>query len=346
MKYIEFQKSIKNGDISPVYIFTGEETYLLDKAIEHLVELFMTPEARTINLANLDGKTSGLDDLKASCETLPFMSHRRVTILRGVEAFLDKESVSEELLKYVKGLGEHQILIVNDRDGKVKKNSKLYRHINKDGGAVVFDKLRGKDLSDWVQGKLAERGKNISYADLSYLIQQSSYNSRNISTTLYDLDNEIKKLSDYSTGKSIDRTVLDQVLIKPLDKNIFDFLGAVGKNDTDRAMEVFNEIYLMNEPIPRILYMISRQFRLLLGYVTYREKGYGSGEIQEKLRIKPYEFGKIAAQGNGMDQNRLRDILEDILQTDRNLKTRSSDQRLEMEILIVKLTSGGKTYRN
>jgi DNA polymerase-3 subunit delta len=244
-------------------------------------------------------------------------------------------------LKYIKNLGDHQVLLINDRDGKVKKNSKLYRYLNKSGGTVVFEKLKGKDLTDWILAKLAERDKSMSYADLNYFIQQSSYNSRNISTTLYDLDNEIKKLSDFANGKNIDRSTLDQVLIKPLDKNIFDFLGAVGKNDTDRAMEVFNEIYLMNEPVPRILFMISRQFRLLLGYVTYREKGYGSGEIQEKLKIKPYEFGKIAAQGNGMDQDRLRDILEEILQTDRKLKTTSSDQRLEMEMLIVKLTAGG-----
>jgi DNA polymerase-3 subunit delta len=341
MKYIELRNSVKNGNINPIYIFTGDETYLLDRALEHMVGVFMTPEGRTINLENLDGKSSGLDDLRASCETLPFMSERRVTILRSPEALLDKESVADEFLKYIKNLGDHQVLLINDRDGKVKKNSKLYRYLNKAGGTVVFEKLKGKDLTDWILGKLAERDKSMSYADLNYFIQQSSYNSRNISTTLYDLDNEIKKLSDFANGKNIDRSTLDQVLIKPLDKNIFDFLGAVGKNDTDRAMEVFNEIYLMNEPVPRILFMISRQFRLLLGYVTYREKGYGSGEIQEKLKIKPYEFGKIAAQGNGMDQDRLRDILEEILQTDRKLKTTSSDQRLEMEMLIVKLTAGG-----
>lgn len=340
MNYDEFRSSISKGNINPVYVFTGEETYVLDLAVEYLIQVFMTDDQRTLNLSNIEGKTSGLDDLKASCETLPFMSQRRITILRSPEALIDKESDSDNLLNYINSLGDHQVLLINDRNGKIKKNTKLYRHLNKMGSAVVFDKLKGKDLTDWVQGRLSGRAKAMSYADMNYFIQQSSYSSRNISTTLYDLDNEIKKLSDYTSGKTIDRTTLDSVLIKPLDKNIFDFLGAVGNNDSDRAMEVFNDIYLMNEPVPRILYMISRQFRLLLGYVVYKEKGYASGEIQEKLRIKPYEFGKIAAQGNQMNQKRLRGILEDILQTDKNLKTLSSDQRLEMEILIIKLTKG------
>jgi DNA polymerase-3 subunit delta len=95
MKYIELRNSVKNGNINPIYIFTGDETYLLDRALEHMVGVFMTPEGRTINLENLDGKSSGLDDLRASCETLPFMSERRVTILRSPEALLDKESVAD-----------------------------------------------------------------------------------------------------------------------------------------------------------------------------------------------------------------------------------------------------------
>ncbi len=340
MNYDEFRSSISKGNVNPVYVFTGEETYILDMAVEYLIQVFITTDQKTLNLSNIEGKTSGLDDLKASCETLPFMSQRRVTLLRTPEALIDKESDSDNLLNYIKSLGDHQVLLINDRNVKIKKNTKLYRHLNKTGSAVVFDKLKGKDLTDWVRGRLSGREKDMSYTDMNYFIQQCSYSSRNISTTLYDLDNEIKKLSDYTSGKTIDRNTLDSVLIKPLDKNIFDFLGAVGSNDSDRAMEVFNDIYLMNEPIPRILYMISRQFRLLLGYVVYKEKGYASGEIQEKLRIKPYEFGKIAAQGNQMNQKRLRGILEDILQTDKNLKTLSSDQRLEMEILIIKLTKG------
>ncbi|MGM0395458.1 MAG: DNA polymerase III subunit delta [Bacillota bacterium] len=340
MKYQEYSRFIEKENINPVYIFTGDETYLLDKAVEHTIQKFMTSDGRTLNLSYLDGKFSGLDELKASCETLPFMSERRVIVLRNPELLADRDSDSDELIGYIKRLGNHQLLIINDRDGKLKKNSKIYRYLNKIGSAVQFEKLRGKELTDWVKKQLAENNREMSFADMNYFIQQSSYSSRNITTTLYDLKNEIKKLSDYSGGKSIDRSTLERVLIKTLDKNIFDFLGAVGKKDPDRAMEIFNEIYLMNEPVPRILFMISRQFRLLLGYVVYREKGYGAGEIQEKLRIKPYEFGKISVQGNQMSQKRLREILEDILETDRKLKTSSSDQRLEMEMLIIRLTSG------
>lgn len=338
MNYNEFMNSIEKGKINPIYIITGEETYLLDKVLEIIIQTFMTTEQRAINLLNIDGKTSGFEDLKASCETLPLMSQRRITVLRSPEYLVDKEAEAAELLEYIKTLGDHQLLVINDRENKIKKNTKLYRYLSKIGSAVSFERIKGKDLSDWITSQLKNNGKDISYSDLNYFIQQSSYSSRNITMNLYDLENEIKKLCDFSTGKRISKSTLDMVLIKTLDKNIFDFLGAVGRKDPDKAMDVFNEIYQMNEPVPKILFMISRQFRLLLGYVVYKNKGYSTAEIQDKLKIKPYEFSKISAQGNRMNPKRIRAILEDILETDKKLKTTSTNQRLEMEMLIIRLT--------
>lgn len=338
MNYREFYKSIESEDIRPVYIFTGEEVWLHDKALDFLIGKLLTPQEATINHTNLDGRTADLEDLKSSCETLPFLAARRATVLKNPEMLVDRLNDPEDLLEYIRQLGDHQVLVISDRDNKVKKNTRLYRNLNKQGNAVLFDKIKGKELTDWVLRELEINGKTMDYGDMNYFIQQSGYLSRNIDMSLYELQNEIKKLSDYSAGDKIQRTTLDQVLIKPLDKNIFDFLGAVGNSDVDKAMAVFNEIYLMNEPVPKILFMISRQFRLLLGYVVYRDKGYNPSAIQEKLGIKPYEFGKIAEQAKGSNERELRRMLEEILHTDKRLKTVSTDQKLEMEMLIVKLT--------
>lgn len=338
MNYSEFKNSIEKGKINPIYIITGEETYLLDKALERIIQTFMTVDQRTINLFNIDGKISGVEDLKASCETLPFMSQRRITVLRSPEYLVEKETEAAELLEYIKTLGDHQLLVINDRENKIKKNTKLFRYLSKIGSSVLFQRIKGRELSEWIISQLKNNGKDISYSNLNYFIQQSSYSSRNININLYDLENEIKKLCNFSTEKTINKTTLDMVLVKPLDKNIFDFLDAVGRKDPDGAMGVFNEIYQMNEPVPKILFMISRQFRLLLGYIVYKNKGYNTAEIQDKLKIKPYEFSKISAQGNQTNPKRIRAILEDVLETDKRLKTISTDQRLEMEMLIIRLT--------
>ncbi len=337
MNYIEFIKILRSKNVQPTYIFQGDEKYLMDIALEEVIKTFLTKDLESINLSNLDGKTNDFGDLISSCETLPFMSTKRVIVLKNPGVLVEKDGVNEDMIKFIENLGDHQILIVFDSNNDIKKNTKLYKSFSKRDQNVNFEKLKGTDLNNWISKKINALNKTITPADINYLIQQSSYLSRNITTTLYDLDNEIKKLVDYSKDDKITKELIDNVLVKTLDKSIFDLLAAISRKDADKAIALFDDIYMMNEPIPKILFMISRQFRLLLGYNVYKNRGYGQGEIQSKLGIKPYEFTKVSTQGGGYSEKDLEDILERILETDRILKTRQTDDKLIMEILLVNL---------
>lgn len=337
MNYIEFIKMLRSKNVQPTYIFQGDEKYLMDIALEEVIKTFLTKDLESINLSNLDGKTNDFGDLISSCETLPFMSTKRVIVLKNPVVLVEKDGVNEDMIKFIENLGDHQILIVFDSNNDIKKNTKLYKSFSKRDQNVNFEKLKGTDLNNWISKKINALNKTITPADINYLIQQSSYLSRNITTTLYDLDNEIKKLVDYSKDDKITKELIDNVLVKTLDKSIFDLLAAISRKDADKAIALFDDIYMMNEPIPKILFMISRQFRLLLGYNVYKNRGYGQGEIQSKLGIKPYEFTKVSTQGGGYSEKDLEDILERILETDRILKTRQTDDKLIMEILLVNL---------
>lgn len=337
MNYIEFIKILRSKNVQPTYIFQGDEKYLMDIALEEVIKTFLTKDLESINLSNLDGKTNDFGDLVSSCETLPFMSTKRVIVLKNPGVLVEKDGVNEDMIKFIENLGDHQILIVFDSNNDIKKNTKLYKSFSKRDQNVNFEKLKGTDLNNWISKKINALDKTITPADINYLIQQSSYLSRNITTTLYDLDNEIKKLVDYSKDDKITKELIDNVLVKTLDKSIFDLLAAISRKDADKAIALFDDIYMMNEPIPKILFMISRQFRLLLGYNVYKNRGYGQGEIQSKLGIKPYEFTKVSTQGGGYSEKDLEDILERILETDRILKTRQTDDKLIMEILLVNL---------
>ena len=337
MNYIEFIKILRSKNVQPTYIFQGDEKYLMDIALEEVIKTFLTKDLESINLSNLDGKTNDFGDLVSSCETLPFMSTKRVIVLKNPVVLVEKDGVNEDMIKFIENLGDHQILIVFDSNNDIKKNTKLYKSFSKRDQNVNFEKLKGTDLNNWISKKINALDKTITPADINYLIQQSSYLSRNITTTLYDLDNEIKKLVDYSKDDKITKELIDNVLVKTLDKSIFDLLAAISRKDADKAIALFDDIYMMNEPIPKILFMISRQFRLLLGYNVYKNRGYGQGEIQSKLGIKPYEFTKVSTQGGGYSEKDLEDILERILETDRILKTRQTDDKLIMEILLVNL---------
>lgn len=317
----------------------GQEEYLMNSSIDKLKEKFVGGSFEEINFIKIEGKDAELDTLINACETLPFMSDKKIVILKDVSQFLDNldKTVEKDLYKYLDGLGDFLCLILLDNTGSIKKNSKLYKYFNKNNRAVDFSKLVGKDLNQWIGGILKKHHRSMSFSDMNYFIERSSYRSKNIDISLYDLENELLKLINYSKDREITKAHIDSVLIESIDTNIFQLLESISSADSGKAIGIFNDMYMSNEPIQRIFYMITRQIRLMLGCKLYRQKGYNPGQIQDKLQIKSYEFGKISSQSSRWTISELENIMEELLQIDIKIKTTSSDDKLLMEMLLVQL---------
>ena len=337
MIYSEFITLMKNNQFNNTYLFTGEEDFLIDECIEKLKREYVQEGLEALNYSVFDGKNTTFDELFNSCETLPFMSPKKIVILKDLNLFVDNISEVDEFCDYIENLGSHLCLVLVDSTKDLKKTSKIYKYYSKNKLVVEFTKLKGKDLTSWVE-KVAKKNKmKISLSNVNYFIQHSTYLSRNITSTLYDLENEWNKVVSYCKNGEIQKEDIEFVMIKSLDNNVFDLLGAISKADVDGSLSIFNNIYLANEPIQKILFMISRQIRLMLGYNIYRQKGYTDGEIIEKLQIKPYEYQKISSQAKVFSVKTLEGSLNLILEVDKKIKTTSIDEKIEMEILLVRL---------
>ncbi|MDR7857097.1 DNA polymerase III subunit delta [Tissierella sp.] len=339
MNYNEFLDIIKSNKLIPAYIFTGEEEYLMHEVIDILKHKFVDISFEAINYIVIDGKDARFDNILNACETLPFMSSKKIVVIKDISEIIenDENDVDKIMGSYIEGLDDYLCLIIMDRSNKLKKTSKLYKALNKLGGVVEFTKLKGKELNLRVEKKLKEYNKKISNGNLSYFLQQSTYTEYNSTKSLYDLENELLKVINFSTGNEISKEDIDLTLTKTLDTNIFNLLSSINKRDGDSALRIFNEMYISNEPVQRILFMIIRQLRLMLGYKLYKEKGYNDGAIQEKLQIKPYEFKKISSQAQSFSELHLRNGLDYILELDVKQKTSSHDEKLALEMLIINL---------
>lgn len=202
---------------------------------------------------------------------------------------------------------------------------------------VEFDSLKGRDINQWMLNTVEEKNKSISSSNINYFLNKSSYSKYGSSKNLYDIENELLKVISYSDKDEISKENIDMVLIKTLDNNIFDLLKFISERNSDQALIVFNEIYSMKEPVQRVVYMIVRHLRLLLMHKLYKEKGYSENDARSKMKISPYEFKNIAGQSNGFTKERLERALDEILVLDVKQKTSSLDDKLALEILIVKL---------
>ncbi len=339
MNYTEFNKKIKSEKLLSAYIFMGEESLLMDKSLSKLKELYIEPGLEDLNYIVFNRKNLNFDHILNACETLPFMAEKKVIVIKNIGELMENDKdFDQKLGHYIANLGDYLCLLVMTKPNELKKTSSLYKNVKKYGQVVEFDKLKGKDLSTWIEGKFKEKGKNIQASDLSYFISQSSYSDYNSSKNLHDLENEINKIISFANEENIKRENIDEVLTRTLDTNIFNLLSAINTKDRDRAIKVLNELYIVNEPIQRILFMITRQIRLMLAHKLYKARGDSEAEIQKKLQIGNFEHKKISRESANFTSENLTYALERVLQTDIKQKTSSYDEKLALEMLIIELS--------
>lgn len=339
MKFNDLINAIKNDKIESSYIFTGEEEYLMSLAINRLKDKYINPSFENLNFISIDEKESDFEDILNACETLPFMSDKKIVVVKDIGKMLENDSsdLSKKLGKYIETLGDYLILILVDKSNNLKKTTSIYKNSKKLGRVVDFDSLRGRELNNWVETIARRKEKTISSANINYFLNKSTYSNYRSDKNLYDLENELLKVISYSGKDEIEKESIDMVLIKTLDNNIFDLLKHISSRNSSAALNVFDEIHQSKEPVQRVVYMIIRHLRLLLMYKLYREKGYTENDTRGKMKISPYEFKNIGSQSGGFTQERLLKALDEILELDEKLKTSSLDEKLALEVMIVKL---------
>lgn len=339
MTYIEFQKNLSKKNIDKAYLFTGEEQYLMEKIIANIKKEYVASSFEELNYVEIEGNTVGLDDLINSCETLPFMAEKKIVILKDVQVFLENraDKFFLDLFKYLENLGDHIILVFLDGKNQVKKNTKTYKFFRKENKAINFEKLSDRDLSSWIERVLKEKNKKISKSDLNYFIERSSYKSRNIKVNLYDLENELLKIISYTRNENISREDIDKVIINNIESNIFSLLNSIGMRNMEKALKAFENLYIDDEPIQKIFFMINRQIRLIYMYKLYSKKGYDDYKIQEKIKVKPYEFKNIKNHSMNFNISDLDYIYINLYEMDIRLKTKGIDGKIELELLLAKI---------
>lgn len=336
LNYNSLISDIECGRIKKLYLFYGPENMLISDAISRIKGRLLSPQLESLNFVKLDGSSIDYDTLINACETLPFMDERKIVEVEGCPFFKAQKNERGgsddigmgDIIEYLGRIPDTTVLILLT-GGEIDKRRKIYNAVKKNGDIVEFGLLKGRELVSYIAGVFKRSGKSISQADALYL-------SERISGNLENVQNEINRLLAYAEGKTqITRQDIDTVVRKSLEMNIFQLVDSVVQKSPGSALVILNELLLDGEPIPVILTMIARQYRLLLNARLLSNKGYSRAEISKKLSLSPYIASKIIQLSGKYSEEQIEYRLKRCLDTDISIKTGTMDQRTAIEMLIV-----------
>ena len=177
--YKKIDKEIRNNSIKNLLLLYGKEDYLIRWAINTLIGKYVNEACRDMDFSKIDGTAVTFEQIRDCCETLPFLSEKRVVHLSDLKLIeggktkgLDEDG--EKLLaEYLKNLPEQCMLIITSESADKRK--KLYKSISECGSAYEFGELDEKSLKSYIEKRFKESGKNARPAVIEGLIAASGY---------------------------------------------------------------------------------------------------------------------------------------------------------------------------
>ncbi|MDY2700411.1 MAG: DNA polymerase III subunit delta [Lachnospiraceae bacterium] len=319
-------QDIKTQQFNHIYLLFGEEAYLRKQYRDKLKEAIIGDD--NMNYHYYEGKDISIGEVIDQAETLPFFAQRRLIVLEN-SGFL--KSGGEQLAEYFSAPAQTTYFLLVETE--VDKRSKLYKTITAKGCAVEFAVQDENTLKRWILGMVKKEDKKISENSLNYLLEKTG-------TDMENIRKETEKLFCYCMNKEvITEKDIEEICTKRIGNHIFDMVSAIADKKQKQALELYYELLAQKEPPMRILFLIARQFNMLLQVKELRGKGYQNKAIGEKVGLPGFIAGKYVAQAARFQTEELRDAVEACVEAEEAIKTGRINDNMSVEMLIIKYSS-------
>lgn len=257
--YERLRQDVKEDTLHRLYIFYGEETYLLNSYLERIVEKLIPAGFAEFNFHKVSGKGLTVQELTEITEAMPMMAEHTLVVVEDWDIFKLDEGSRSALIALWEDFPEYCTLILTyrsieyKRDGKMKK---LIAALNDHVQEVEFARQERKALLGWVKRRFAALGHDIDQTAADHLFFTCG-------TLMNDLIPEIEKIGAYAKGQQVTVADINAVADPLLDARVFDMTNAITAGKYDEAARILGELYRMQVKSFVILAAVGKELRRL-----------------------------------------------------------------------------------
>ncbi len=327
---------VREGNIAPVYLLYGEEDFLVDEAVQLLIDTVVPSKERGFNLDVLHANDADARDVISRASSFPMMAERRVVVLRDADRATVKDL--ELLAHYVEHPSSSTCFVMVAEKPDFRKRP--FSSVKRAGTAVGFKPLYENQIPAWIADHIRRRGLTIAPGASKLL---AAY----VGTSLREVKNEIDKLLVYLN----DRTSIaedDVVAVVGVSKEftVFELQKAVGGKDLRRSLNILDHMLNAGESVPFIIVMLSGYFVTLWKLHDLRRRGVPEKEQVAALRINPYfmkDYHDVLGKYSGAEIERIFSLLA---VADEKTKSSSTDSKQVMVTLLLQIQDAEGTSVN
>lgn len=328
------EKDLKQGKLNSIYLFYGEELYLLENALKKIKKLF---GELVLGINYIQINETNTNNLISDIETPAFGFDKKLIVIKNA-GLLKKErkgnskgnsELQKKIAEYIKEninmISETTILVFIEEDISKCELSKV---IEENGVVCNFERLKPIDIKRRLKEICNTYEVNVSEQNLDLLIETSG-------TNMLDLINEIRKLIEYAgKGGTITKESIGKLATKEFEAKIFDLTDNLGKKDIAKAMEILKELIYNKEPVQKILITLYNHFKKIYLTKLCMER---NRDVLSVLKLKPNQtflVSKYKRQAGYFKTNELRNILGELINLDKSYKSGLIDINIGLEAIL------------
>ncbi len=329
----ELKAAIRSKNPARVYIFHGEETFLLNHYLQQLKKILVDELTESFNFHKLNNESFSVQTLLDCVEAFPMMAERSMVWVDEVELFKLPESERNKVGEVLCDMPDYCTLVFTYVATPWKPDKRLksfWEAVSGSSVIVEFAKQDQSALIPWISRHFAAQSKQISNELCRYLIDITG-------GTMTGLSGEINKLCAYSGADHITKSDIDAVVEPVLDAVVFQMTDLLGQGHYGPALLKLQQLMKMQQEPIAVLGAIGGHFRSISTARSLRDMGKNVQDLMAITGMKEYPAKKAmnaAARFGGRFCARAAEL---ILETDRKMKTSYDDPQRLLEMLVLAL---------
>lgn len=324
---------LRNKTTKPLYVFYGEEIYLLQYYLTQLKKQKIDELTESFNFHKLTAETFDLQAFSDAVENLPMMAEHTMVQVDEIDLFKLNEADRNRMTELLADIPEYCTVVFTYNTtpwNPDKRYKKLWDAVSTYAQIVEFAKQEPRDLVAWITRHFQAKKKQIPTSLCQYLIDITD-------GTMTSLSCEIEKICAFSGADVICKADIDAVTEPVLDVVAFQMTDLLARGDFSAALESLQKLLKMQQEPLTILGAIGSHLRKMSAAKVLTDHGRGADELAKLYGISDYAARKNMDLARKFQPSFYKKAANLVLETDYAMKTSFDDADRLLELLILQL---------
>jgi DNA polymerase-3 subunit delta len=318
-----------------VYVIAGKDEPLVRAKCQELLDDLLESEQRMTGLLSLDGDEASIAQVFDELRTAPFLTDKRVVVVRGADEFVSKNRPALERYFDKPASTGVLVLTVSSWPG----NTKLAKKLGKVGKLIDVTPPKRWQLPAHLVQYTADKYKVKLAEDAAGLLVELA------GEELAQLYSEVDKLALFAHGrKTITSEHVEALVGHHRIYGAFEVIDAVIAGNTGQAVERLRNMFEEDRSAEySVVGAFAFHLRRMFNAKVLLDKGASSGQVAKQLRIWGNQ-DRFFAQLQRISLPQIAAFLRELGSIDYAAKTGQTETPVAIEQLVLRLAGAGASY--